>query len=181
MGFHLEIRDTDKAACKELARFAIAQRLGIDLPRPDTSAPLFAQQYGAFVTIKRQGQLRGCIGNVSAATPLAETIERMAQAAAFEDPRFPPLGPEELAEVELEISILGPITPCPDPELVEVGRHGLMVRRGFHSGLLLPQVAVEWGWDRETFLDHTCLKAGLPRGCWKKPRVELWWFEAVVF
>lgn len=179
--FHLTLNDADKAACKALARWAIARRLGQDAPRPATDAPLLAEHYGAFVTLKREGRLRGCIGNVSAAGPLAETIERMAQAAAFEDPRFPPLTADELPEVDIEISILGPITPCPDPQQVEVGRHGLIVRRGFHSGLLLPQVAVEWGWDRETFLDQTCVKAGLPRGCWKKPRVELWWFEAVVF
>lgn len=181
MGFHVEITDAQKAACKALARWAIGQRLGMDVSRPDTSAPLFAQEYGAFVTLKRDGQLRGCIGNVSAAGPLAQTIERMAQAAAFEDPRFAPVQAGEWELLEMEISILGPITQCPDPNLVQVGRHGLIVRRGVHSGLLLPQVAVEWGWDRETFLDHTCLKAGLPRGCWKKPRVELWWFEAVVF
>lgn len=181
MSFHLTVSDADKAACKALARWAIACRLGQDVPRPSTDSPLLAEHYGAFVTLKRGGRLRGCIGNVSATAPLAETIERMAQAAAFEDPRFPPLTADELPDMDIEISILGPITPCPDPQQVEVGRHGLIVRRGFHSGLLLPQVAVEWGWDRETFLDQTCVKAGLPRGCWKKPRVELWWFEAVVF
>ncbi len=181
MSFRLAISDADKAACKELVRWSIARRFGQDVPRPRTEGPFFAEHYGAFVTLKRQGRLRGCIGNVTASTPLAETIERMAQAAAFEDPRFPPVEDEELADLEIEISILGPITPCPDPEQIEVGRHGLIVRRGFHSGLLLPQVAVEWGWDRKTFLDQTCIKAGLPRGCWNKPRVELWWFEAVVF
>ena len=81
----------------------------------------------------------------------------------------------------IEISILSPLTPCPDPALVEVGRHGLLIRRGGHSGLLLPQVPVEWGWNRETFLDQTCVKAGLPPGTWKRPDASLYWFEAEVF
>ena len=101
--------------------------------------------------------------------------------SAFEDPRFPPVSAGEAGELDVEISVMGPLTPCPDPELIEIGRHGLYIRKSIHAGLLLPQVAVEQGWDRETFLDQTCVKAGLPKGSWRKPKTEIWWFEAVIF
>jgi hypothetical protein len=105
----------------------------------------------------------------------------MAGSAAFRDPRFPPLTEDEFRRVEYEISILSPIEPCPDPERIEVGRHGLIMSRGARSGLLLPQVPVEWHWDRETFLGQTCFKAGLPRDAWKDPDTAIFWFEAEVF
>jgi len=105
----------------------------------------------------------------------------MARSAAFEDPRFPPLTRGEFQAVEYEISILSPLAPCPDPERVEVGRHGLIMSRDGRSGLLLPQVPVEWGWNRETFLAQTCVKAGLPKDAWKEPGTTILWFEAVVF
>ena len=180
--FQLVLTDEEKRFCKDLIRYVIAHHLGqAEGPKPALASETLNMELGAFVTLKRHDRLRGCIGNVVGNGPLVSTIERMAGAAAFEDPRFPPLGAEELDDLDIEVSVLGPITPCPDPELVSVGRHGLLLRRGGRSGLLLPQVPVEWGWDRETFLDQTCRKAGLETGCWRDPSVTLYWFEAEVF
>jgi len=139
------------------------------------------EPFGAFVTLTIAGGLRGCIGHIIGDRPLWETIASMAVSAAFEDPRFPPLTSHEFDEVEVEISILGPVTPCPDPELVEVGRHGLIMVQGHRQGLLLPQVPVEWRWDKYTFLAQTCRKAGLEPDAWRSSRTHIYWFEAEVF
>ena len=180
--FKLVLTDEEKRFCKDLVVWVIRDHLGLaSEPRPVFESRTLSEELGAFVTLKREGRLRGCIGNIVGNGPLVATIERMAGAAAFEDPRFPPLKAEELADLDIEVSVMGPLTPCPDPELVEVGRHGLYIRKSMHSGLLLPQVATEWGWDRETFLDQTCVKAGLPKGSWRKSKTEIWWFEAVIF
>jgi AmmeMemoRadiSam system protein A len=180
--FELVLTDAEKRFCKDLVVWAIRHHLGQTAdPRPVLDSQTLSAELGAFVTLKREGRLRGCIGNIVGNGPLAATIERMAGAAAFEDPRFPPLTAGELDDLAIEVSVMGPLTPCPDPELIEVGRHGLYIRKSIHSGLLLPQVATEWGWDRETFLDQTCVKAGLPKGTWRKPKTEIWWFEAVIF
>ena len=182
MTFELVLTEAEKRHCKDLAHWAIRSHLGLTSePRPVLDSRTLGEDLGAFVTLKRDGRLRGCIGNVVGNGPLDATIERMAGAAAFEDPRFAPLAADELDDLHMEISVMGPLSPCPDPELIEVGRHGLYIRKAMHSGLLLPQVATEWGWDRETFLDQTCVKAGLPKGTWRKPKTEIWWFEAVIF
>lgn len=149
------------------------------LPVPDSE--LLKQQLGAFVTLKRQGQLRGCIGWLVDTEPLYLTVARMALSAAFKDPRFPALQKQEQDDLEVEISIMGPITLCADPELIQIGRHGLIMRRDNRQGLLLPQVPLEWGWDRQTFLSQTCVKAGLPPQSWREKETEILWFEAVVF
>lgn len=180
--FELILTDEEKRFCKDLVVWVIRDHLGMASgPKPALESRTLSEELGAFVTLKREGRLRGCIGNIVGKGPLAATIERMAGAAAFEDPRFSPLTAEELDDLDIEISVMGPLSPCPDPELIEVGRHGLYIRKSVHSGLLLPQVATEWGWDRETFLDQTCVKAGLPKGTWRKPKTEIWWFEAVIF
>lgn len=180
--FRFTLTDQEKEYLKELVRLRIASRLaGRDAPLPAPPTDKLREPHGAFVTLTLRGRLRGCIGHIVGDRPLFETIGEMAEAAAFGDPRFPPLSQAEFADVAVEISVLSPLTPCPDPDLVEVGRHGLLVRRGVHSGLLLPQVPVEWGWDRETFLAQTCRKAGLESGCWKDPAAALYWFEAEVF
>lgn len=163
-----------------IARDAIATHLeGGRVPDDDGEA---SELRGAFVSLKTRarGQLRGCIGHVEGDQPLVATIRRVAVAAATEDPRFPAVTPEELAELRLEISVLSPLSPM-HPEDVEVGRHGLLVRFRGRSGLLLPQVPVAQRWDREAFLDHTCRKAGLPPGTWRDPTCELLGFTAVVF
>lgn len=137
---------------------------------------------GAFVTLRRRttGALRGCIGTVEGRHPLGRTVARMAVAAALQDPRFPPVVASELPGLRIEISALAPPSPI-RPEQVEVGHHGLIVRGQGHSGLLLPQVPEEQGWDREAFLAGTCRKAGLDAAFWRRPEATLLGFTATVF
>lgn len=136
---------------------------------------------GAFVTLKRNGELRGCIGHIEGQFPLIETVARMAQAAALEDPRFPPVTEQELPGLSIEISVMSPLEEVTDVEEIEVGRHGLCISRGMNRGLLLPQVPGEWGWDREQFLSHTCQKASLPPDAWKDEGTTIECFSAEVF
>ena len=118
---------------------------------------------------------------MAARAPLIDTVRETAQSAAFQDPRFAPLSRKEWGDVSLEISVLSPLKQVKSIEEVEVGVHGVMMHRGFQSGLLLPQVATEYGWDRETFLTHTCYKAGLPADCWRSPETRIEIFRALVF
>ena len=118
--------------------------------------------------------------HLGADEPLGRVVPRCAVAAASTDPRFPPVSLSEVSQLEIEISLLGPLEPIGGPADVVVGRHGLVVEREWHRGLLLPQVATEWDWDAETFLAHTCHKAGLPRDAWKH-WAKVWRFEAEVF
>jgi uncharacterized protein len=180
MDFRFDLTQAEKESLHELVRLSITQHFDPGISLPNAFSDNLEQPFGAFVTLKRHGQLRGCIGHVVGDRPLWETISHMSRAAAFNDPRFPPLTREELSEIEVEISILSPLTPCP-PENVIPGRHGLLVRKGPYSGLLLPQVATEYGWDRETFLAQTCRKAGLPSQAWRERTTELYCFDAVVF
>jgi len=120
----------------------------------------------AFVTLTKNGRLRGCIGYTEAVAPLFKVVQECAVAAATEDPRFPPVSPGEFPSLRIEISVLTPLFPL-RPEKVEVGRHGLLVRQGRMRGLLLPQVPVDQKWNRETFLDQVCVKAGLPPSAWR--------------
>ncbi len=133
----------------------------------------------AFVTLTERGHLRGCIGYTEARAPLYRTVQECAVASATEDPRFLPVTPDEMGSVRIEISVLTPLLPI-RPEAVDVGVHGLMVKRGGRRGLLLPQVPAEYGWDREMFLDQVCVKAGLPRDAWRSG-AELYSFTAEVF
>lgn len=136
------------------------------MPAEEISGGKLAAPGAAFVTLTKSGRLRGCIGFTEAAAPLFKVVQECAVAAATEDPRFPPVTSKELPSLRIEVSVLTPLFPI-RPEDVEVGRHGLMVAQGQRRGLLLPQVPVEWGWDRETFLDQTCVKAGLPPSSWR--------------
>ncbi|HEV2424644.1 MAG TPA: AmmeMemoRadiSam system protein A [Terriglobia bacterium] len=126
-----------------------------------------AEPGGAFVTLRREGELRGCIGHVEADEALTLTVANCAASAALYDPRFPAVLPAELPHLDIEISVLSPLTDIA-PEAIEIGRHGLMISSGFRRGLLLPQVPLEWGWDRESFLEQTCAKAGLPTNAWRR-------------
>ena len=139
------------------------------------------QPCGAFVTLHKGKNLRGCIGRMSASLPLQETVRIMAREAAFGDPRFPPLGKDELAQCQIEISALSPMSPCPDPRQVKVGTHGLLLVKGGRSGVLLPQVPLEQGWNLDEYLEYICIKAGLPPGSYDAPDAELYTFTAVVF
>jgi AmmeMemoRadiSam system protein A len=172
----------EKDFLRQLALGAIAHRLtGQPLPSMAGETPKLKENRGAFVTLKRKGQLRGCIGYIQAFKPLSRTIMEMAQAAAFQDPRFPPLAKNELADLDIEISVLTPFRLIQDIEEIEVGKHGLLIERGGYSGLLLPQVATEYRWDRQTFLEHTCLKAGLPKEAWKDKNTKIQVFAAEIF
>jgi len=150
--------------------------------RPEPMTPTLDEKRGAFVTLHRArgGDLRGCVGMMRSEESLVRTVARMAVAAATEDGRFDSVTAAELSELHLEISALGPMLPI-RPEEVVVGRHGLLISHEGRRGVLLPQVPVEHEWDRETFLDHTCLKAGLPPGTWQEEGVELLSFTAEVF
>ena len=136
---------------------------------------------GAFVTLKKHGELRGCIGYIVAVKPLHETVKDVAKSAAVNDYRFLPVTEAELKDLEFEISALTPLTRIKGIDEIEVGKHGLVMKRGYDSGLLLPQVATEYGWDKETFLEHTSRKAGLSKDAWKDPSTEIYIFSAEVF
>lgn len=173
---------SDRALLHAMARESVQARLaGRDWAKPASVPPLLAEKRGAFVTLKKKGRLRGCIGHIVGTQPLYLTVAAMAQAAAFEDPRFLPLKPEEFPDLEFEISVMSPLEKLADPGQVEVGRHGLILRRGVRQGLLLPQVPVEYGWDRRQFLEATCEKAGMEPDCWKDPATEATVFSAEVF
>ena len=136
---------------------------------------------GVFVTLTKKGMLRGCIGYIQAINPLLNSVSKMAISAALKDPRFSPVLPDEVSELSIEISVLTPLEKIDDPEVVKVERDGIYMRKGMYSGLLLPQVATEQGWDRETFLEETCHKAGLPSNAYKDPKTEIFIFQALIF
>jgi AmmeMemoRadiSam system protein A len=165
-----------------LAREAIRAALQDRKPEACPLAPSLREQAGAFVTLtrRRDGELRGCIGYVEAVRPLADAVAEAARLAATEDHRFEPLRSSDLQDLRVEISVLSPLAPTRADQVV-VGTHGLVVRHGGRSGLLLPQVPLEHGWDREAFLEHTCRKAGLAPGTWRLPDAELLSFTAEVF
>lgn len=173
--------DAQKAALLEIAREAIRSRLAGETSVFGMPEPLPVAT-GVFVTIKRGGELRGCLGTLQLQEDLPSEVARCAGDSATRDPRFAPMTPGELADARLEISVLGPLEEI-DPAgefAIEIGRHGLVVEEGTRRGLLLPQVAVEWGWTREEFLRHTCQKAGLPPDAWRRG-ARVFRFSADVF
>ena len=172
---------TDRAALLGLARGAVLAHLGLVPAPPVPATGALAEPRGAFVTLHVAGDFRGCIGSFHPAGSLAATVARMAVAAATEDPRFRPIRAEEIADLQVSVSALEPPRRLADPRTLEVGRFGLVVKRGWHRGALLPKVAVEQGWDAETFLRHACLKAGLPPTAWQEPDCEVDAFEADEF
>jgi len=174
---------SDRAALLGIARGAVLAHLGLaTAPALPQAGPLAAER-GAFVTLHVGDDLRGCIGSFRPLGSLAGAVARMAVAAASEDPRFRPIGPHDVAELRVAVSALDLESPrrLADPRAVEVGRHGLVVKRGWQRGALLPKVAVEQGWNAEAFLRHTCLKAGLPPTAWQEPDCEVEAFEADEF
>jgi AmmeMemoRadiSam system protein A len=172
--------DADRALLLRLAREAIVAHV-TGAPAPAVEVCDAAACPGAaFVTVHNHGELRGCIGHVDVDEPLGTVIARCAVAACTSDPRFSPVAAAELPDLDLELSLLGPFEPIAGPDDVDIGRHGLVVEMGPHRGLLLPQVAPEWQWDRETFLAQTCHKAGLPKDAWRHG-AKMWRFEADVF
>ncbi|RKX68285.1 AMMECR1 domain-containing protein [candidate division TA06 bacterium] len=158
-----------------------AKLSGKKLPKYNFEDRIFQERRGAFVTLHKHGQLRGCIGYIVGIAPLLDTIQRMAIASAFEDPRFSSLEKEEFKYLNIEISVLTPLKKVKDISEIKIGRDGLLIRKGFYQGLLLPQVAEEEGWDVETFLKHTCLKAGLYPDVWKEEGTTIEKFSAQIF
>jgi AmmeMemoRadiSam system protein A len=172
--------EADRRLLLQLARDAMTAHVsGQPVPAPELTGVL-AEPGGAFVSLHLHGDLRGCIGHIEANEPLGRVIPRCAVAACSTDPRFPAVKAAELSGLDLELSLLGPLEPIAGPGDFEIGRHGLVVEQGWHRGLLLPQVATEWNWDRDTFLAQTCHKAGLAVDAWKKG-AKIWRFEAEVF
>jgi AmmeMemoRadiSam system protein A len=172
--------EADRRLLLKLARDAVVAHEGAGVAPAPPPDGVCARRGGAFVTLHRQGDLRGCIGHVEATDRLGHVIVRCAVAACSTDPRFPPVTTAELPHIDIELSLLGPLEAVTAIEEIEVGRHGLVVEMHWRRGLLLPQVATEWRWDRETFLMQTCVKAGLARDAWKAG-ATLKRFEAEVF
>jgi AmmeMemoRadiSam system protein A len=176
----LPLTEADQQLLLRLARQALEDSVReCRLAEIDEPPEALRQPCGAFVSLHKGGHLRGCIGYVEALKPLFAAVRECAAAAALRDPRFEPVVPKELPALRLEISVLSPLVDI-HPDQIEVGRHGLLVSRGAQRGLLLPQVAVEWKWDRVQFLEETCLKASLPPDAWRKgARIQA--FTAQVF
>ena len=190
--------DHDRRLLLQLAREAIGAHVGrpresaiesaidsaaesaIESAIRNPQSTILTRPGGAFVTLHKRGELRGCIGHIEPTEPLGSVVPRCAVAASATDPRFPPITLAELDSIDIEISLLGPLEAIAGSQDVEIGRHGLVVERGWQRGLLLPQVAIEWKWDTEAFLAHTCQKAGLPRDAWRQG-ATVWRFEAEVF
>jgi MEMO1 family protein len=152
-----------------------------NIPGFQTKESRLLEKRGAFVTLKKKGELRGCIGYITANEQLYKTVSEMAAAASSRDPRFPPVSKDELKDIHIEISVLSPLQLIDSQDEVETGRHGLYITRGNRSGLLLPQVAVEQKWNREEFLEQTCRKAGLPATAWKEKGTNIYTFTAQIF
>jgi AmmeMemoRadiSam system protein A len=178
----IELTKQDGEQLLVVARETVRHRLlGRQAPSPKTENEHLKCRRGAFVTITSRGDLRGCIGYIEGIKPLIEIIKDCAIQAGFHDDRFGPLSPDEYPNIAFEISVLTPLVQVEELSEIVVGKHGLLISSRGRSGLLLPQVATEQGWDRDTFLAHTCLKAGLPWDEWKNPRAEVYRFEAQIF
>ena len=182
VGVSLGLSEEEKIFLKDLAKRTIerylnnepAQEIVIDSKK-------LKEKRGVFVTLNKKGNLRGCIGTITSHCALYLAVIDMAEYAAFQDPRFPPLKKEELDEIDIEISVLTPLEKVEDINEIIVGTHGLFIKRKFNSGLLLPQVPVTHKWQRDTFLEQTCVKADLPRDAWKEKETEIFKFSADVF
>jgi AmmeMemoRadiSam system protein A len=163
------LTDDHRGLLKRIAHEAV-QRQVEDLPQQRFlyEDPVLKRGWGVFVTLKVRGELRGCIGTLMTDRSLPETVAEMAIKSASLDPRFPPIGPAELKDLDIDISILGPLTEVKDKSEIIIGRHGLVIEHGGRHGLLLPQVATEHNLGVEAFLSQTCLKAGLPPDAWKR-------------
>jgi AmmeMemoRadiSam system protein B/AmmeMemoRadiSam system protein A len=182
VGVDLGLNEEEKKTLHHIAKTVIENKAkGKPVPDFKVESSILKENRGAFVTIHKKGQLRGCIGYIEGHGPLHHTIQEMAEAAAFRDPRFSPVKEKELSELDIEISVLTPLRRIKDVNEIQVGTHGIYIKKGWYSGLLLPQVATEYGWDRQTFLEHTCQKAGLPSTAWKEKDAEIYIFSADIF
>lgn len=176
------LEEREKIFCLKLARTTLENHFkGISVKiDPPKEYENLRKRRGAFVTLLKDDKLRGCVGILEPSYPLYEVIQEMAISAAFKDPRFSPLTREELDLIEIEISVLSPLKRGSIEE-IEIGKHGVYLIRGIYRGVLLPQVPVEYGWDKKTFLEHLCMKAGLPPDCYEEEDTEFYLFTAEVF
>jgi AmmeMemoRadiSam system protein A len=150
------------------------------VPAVETASSGLNLETGCFVTIKQKGQLRGCIGNFVSDKPLYRLVQEMAVSAATRDPRFYPMKAHDLDDFEVDVSVLSPLKKAASVEEIQVGTHGIYIVKGSYRGVLLPQVATDYGWNRDEFLRHTCIKAGLPENAWQG-ECEIYIFSAEVF
>jgi AmmeMemoRadiSam system protein A len=178
----LQLNTEQKKTLIDIAKKTITSAVNKkNIPDFIISDPALSIKCGAFVTIHKNGNLRGCIGNIVGTVALYKTVIKMAVEASLHDPRFGPVMPGELGDIDIEISVLSPFEKISDINVIEVGVHGLFIKNGYYQGLLLPQVATEYNWDRKEFLEHTCQKAGLPGDCYKGKSCEIFIFSATVF
>jgi AmmeMemoRadiSam system protein A len=178
----LGLTDEDKKTLHYIAKTVVENKAkGKPIPEFKVESPLLKEHRGAFVTLQKKGELRGCVGYIKGYEPLYKTVEKMAEEAAFRDPRFSPVKEKEVSDLEIEISVLTPLKKITDVNEIQIGKHGIYIVKGGWSGLLLPQVATDYGWDRQTFLEHTCQKAGLPPNAWKDKDTEIYIFSADIF
>jgi AmmeMemoRadiSam system protein A len=181
--FHLT--DSDKLTLLSIARSAMEKAAGSTgagaALEDDSASETLKTRAGAFVSLHKKGRLRGCIGRFEAEGGLSDTVAEMAVAASQNDPRFPSVTLDETDDIDIEISVLSPLRRISDVSEIEVGAHGLFIIRDMRRGTLLPQVASERGWDTETFLGETCVKAGLKRDAWRDEDTEIYVYDAVVF
>jgi AmmeMemoRadiSam system protein A len=176
------LQETERTELLQLARSTLESHFKTGkIPECHSACKNLRAHKGAFVSLHNEGRLRGCIGQLAPDQELFKVVQSCVLSAALEDPRFLPVTADEISGLSIEISVLTPFHRLRSPEAIEVGRHGLLVTRGFHRGLLLPQVATEYGWDKETFLAQTCRKAGLPESAWHDPETTVHTFEAEVF
>jgi hypothetical protein len=178
---NMALQDNEKGTLLDIARLAIASYI-VDktIPVVKSEEDALNRKCGVFVSLHKEGNLRGCIGVFTSDDPLYKIVAVMAVSAAFEDPRFGPVVEDEVKDIDIEISVLTPLKKIDDPKQIEVGRDGIYIVKGSHKGVLLPQVAIENDFDRNMFLDHTCLKAGLKAGDWREG-AEIYTFEAEIF
>jgi AmmeMemoRadiSam system protein A len=176
----LPLTENEQQTLLQMAREALVGYLDFaEIPKIPEPAEALRQPCGTFVSLHQGKNLRGCVGVIAANKPLYITVRECAVWAALQDSRFPPVTKRELKGLNLEISVLSPLWAIA-PEKIEVGKHGLLISREGMRGLLLPQVAVQWNWNREQFLEETCRKAGLPRDAWRQgARIQA--FTAQVF
>jgi len=178
----MSLTKREKKILLEIAKESIKSAvLGIKPNIPTINDVILNEKCGAFVTITLNGKLRGCIGNIRAISPLWETVKTMAKEAALNDPRFYPLTAKDIENIEIEISVLSPFKLINNINEITVGKHGLFIKKGFYQGLLLPQVATDYNWDRIQFLKETCNKAGLYENSWQEKNCEIYIFSATVF
>ncbi|MGC8595638.1 MAG: AmmeMemoRadiSam system protein A [Candidatus Kryptoniota bacterium] len=182
MAVTLNLSHAEKKILLSIARRAIEAVVRDERYTPDDPGfDNLREKMGVFVTLHRNSELRGCIGYIESRAPLFETVAEVAAKSAVADPRFEPVSKDEVNSLDIEISVLSKPQPVMDTSEIKVGRDGLIMERGFHRGLLLPQVAVENQWTREEFLRYTCLKAGMPSDCYKDPGTKIYSFTALVF